>query len=336
MKPLVFNAIVFELTARCNAQCKMCYQAAGPKGSSYIGDSALTLDDVVRVLDQARALPGLPDRVHFGGGEGFLDADMIIGAIAHASIMGFGAITAVSNCFWGSTPERAQTMAERLANAGLHQMEISWDVWHAPYVSAQRVANAVRALYAAGIQTNLRLLTTRSVRAHEAYDMLGQDIIEALDEVCVGNVLPTGKAAEEFAHADLYPGPELSRGCPTNLNLTINPAGRVAPCCSGADQTEALTFGDIRTQSLEDIVQSMQRSALLSTLVHEGAEPFLNLLREHGFDLAENEAFLGACHACWAVFSNPEQAKLIKQIYDVVEPDRIEALAQEYFNAEHV
>ncbi|MCP2678735.1 SPASM domain-containing protein [Maricaulaceae bacterium NA33B04] len=331
---LSFNAIVFELTSRCNAQCKMCYQAAGPKGSTYVGDVALKLEDTINVLEQARNIPGLPDRVHFGGGEGFLDQQMMYGVIAYARQLGFRDVTAVSNCFWGVSETRANQVAEKLAEAGLSQMEISWDVWHAPYVKAERVATAIRALHRAGVETNLRLLTTKSVRGHEAFDMLGRDIIEALDEIAIGNVLPTGEAAEEFPHDELYGGQNLDAGCMSNLNLTINPAGKVAPCCSGADQIEALCFGDVRTDRLVDIVERMNESALLSDLVRRGSRSFLELLREQGFDVPEDDAFLGPCHACWTVFSDPEKANAVKRVLEVVEKESVVEWATSYFNAE--
>lgn len=329
-----FNAIVFEVTSRCNARCKMCYQAAGPKGSKYTGDSDLNIDDIKSVLSQAIKLDFMPKRVHFGGGEGFIDEELMFSCIEYSKSVGYEEITAVSNCFWGTTNERADAISKKLFSLGLTQMEISWDVWHAPFIKSNKIENAIKALHKAGVKTNLRLLTTKSVKASESVMLFNKDIFNYVDEISVSNVIPTGQAMDEFDSSDIYDGSSLDLGCRTNLNFTINPLGNVAPCCSGADQTESLVFGNVRKNTIKEIHENMEKSLLLNHLVFNGSSQFLEILEKKGVFLGNKTDMKGPCHACWKIFSDKNNYDILSQVMEPLGTNKIVEMAKSYFSGQ--
>ena len=68
---------------------------------------------------------------------------------------------------------RALDTCERLREAGLTDMEISWDAWHRPYVSPEAISNCLDACYETGIRSTLRVLSTKTHSFEECYHGCG-------------------------------------------------------------------------------------------------------------------------------------------------------------------
>ena len=115
--PLTYNTLVVESTSRCNAKCGMCYQGAGPRGSDYIGDAALTVDDIQRVLRSAATMPALHKRFHLAGGESFIKLDECVEVFAYAAHIGFLDISCTTNAYWAADILKAYRIAQRLRDA---------------------------------------------------------------------------------------------------------------------------------------------------------------------------------------------------------------------------
>ena len=73
--PLHYNGLVIENTNTCNAECKMCYQSAGPNGSEILGKSKLETDIILSCIREASEIDAIKSRFHLSGGEAFLYLD---------------------------------------------------------------------------------------------------------------------------------------------------------------------------------------------------------------------------------------------------------------------
>lgn len=307
--PVSFQGLVIESTTRCNARCKMCYQAAGPKGSDIIGVGALSVAEVSKIAAEALTIPTLEPRFHLAGGEAFLKIDDCLTLFAVAREAGYTEISTTTNAYWAKSPSDAHAVCAQARAAGLLNMEISWDYWHLPFIPPEAVSNCLEAAAANQIRTNLRVLSTKTHSAAEALALLRPSALEAATEISSGPVFPTGRAAKELPAEDFFYAGSADGSCHGVLHLTVNGRGNVYPCCAGADQTEWLRFGNVRDSSIAEIAERMNASTLLRMLVFLGPKSFVPILEEAGIDVGDR--FSNICHMCWEIFSKPERGRVL-------------------------
>jgi hypothetical protein len=274
--------------------------------------SSLIFDHPPRRRSQT-AIPTLASRFHLAGGEAFLYVDNAIDLFHEASLAGYSEISTTTNCYWAKYPEKAAKVACRAREAGLTRMEISWDHWHKPFISSATICNAIRACFECDIVTTLRLLTTRQHSVEEALATIPDDILAMSSNVSVCPVFPTGRAATSIPAEEIFNSGNADGTCQAVLNLTVNARGNVFPCCAGSDQTESLSFGNIRDDSIVEIAARMNRSDLLRTLVFLGLEALLPVVADLRIGTGR---YANICHLCWTLFSNPESTSRIKSWFD--------------------
>jgi MoaA/NifB/PqqE/SkfB family radical SAM enzyme len=331
--PVTFSCLVVETESRCNARCGMCYQAAGPKGSELIGDHRLSVDKIKGIALAASQIPELGRRLHIAGGEAYLHKAELLSAFAYARDLGhFEEISTTTNAYWAATKRSAAQVAKESADAGVTGMEISWDFWHGPYISAHAVSNCIDACADNGIEPRLRILTTKDHTAAEALDLLRSDSVKRANCVHSATVFSTGRAAKELDPETFHSsgsGPlSIGGACHGSLNLTVNAKGNVYPCCAGADQTDGLAFGNVLSEPLEKIVRRMQASPLLRVLVFNGVSSFYPILEQAGVPLKAE--YRNMCEFCYDVFSRPEATSVIKRYFDDATAQAIAAAWQRW------
>jgi len=312
--PIAFQGLVVESTSRCNAKCGMCYQAAGPAGSDILGKAALDEGTIRRVLEEAIELPTLGRRFHLAGGEAFLNVGSCVSLFAHARSLGYTEISTTTNAYWARKPAQADAILREARCAGLRRMEISWDYWHLPYIPPQAINFCLIACAKWGVSSNLRILTSREHSAEEALAWLDPEALALATEIISCPVFPTGRAAKGIDPAEIYKSGDLASTCHSVLHLTINALGNVAPCCAGADQTEGLSFGNVREQSLTEIVATMNTSRMLRALVFLGPGTLLGILEKGGTNIGRE--FTNICHLCWTMASDRQHMSKIKAYFE--------------------
>lgn len=312
--PIRFHGLVVETTTRCNAKCAMCYQSVGPKGSDSWGKVSLDTEKIKKAISEAAKIDLVDPRFHLSGGEAFIDLEQCLEVLRHAKSVGFLVVSATTNAFWAQNAKRAQQVCEQVAAAGLNRFEISWDVWHLPFIRPETIKNCLLACRQVGISTNLRVLTTKIHSAGEALSLLDDEAVGAASEISSGPVFPTGRANLTIDSTDIYREQDLGGACFASLNLTINPKGQVYPCCAGADQTDSLQFGNVDVDSLSAVVTRMQESILLRILVFYGPGAFVGLLKKHSISLGIN--FASICHMCWSIFSDSELDRKVRELLE--------------------
>lgn len=312
--PLYFNALVVESTSRCNAKCGMCYQSAGPKGSDVLGKADLSVQDIEKLLAEAVTIETLCPRFHLTGGEAFLTIEPVLHLIRHARDLGFLDLTTTTNAYWARAMPKALDVCRRARAAGMTSMEISWDFWHLPFIPPEAVSHCLLACAEVGIETNIRLLSSKSHSFEEAISSLDPRALEAAARITCGPVFPTGRAAVTLDRQDLYKQGSLDDNCHTFLNLTVNAQGNVFPCCAGIDQTNTFIFGNVREKSMVQIVDAMNRSPMLRTIVFNGIGSLLPILESAGIQTGRD--YNSICHMCWSIFSSPESVRAIKEHFE--------------------
>lgn len=313
--PITYSALVIENTSRCNAKCGMCYQSAGPKGSDQIGDNTIDNDILKKVLVDALTIKSLNRRFHLSGGEAFLNIESAIELFAYAKKVGYEDITAVSNGYWAKNKITGLGIAKRLREAGLTTLEISWDYWHFEHINNEAVSNCIDACYDVGIETNLRLLATKTHTHPESLNKLRLSSLNKVDRISCCPVFPTGRADITIPKAEIFHEDNIYGSCHTTLNLTINANGNVYPCCAGIDQTEHYLFGNIKDAPINIIAERMNTSPLLRTIVFYGVSALIPILEESGIKIDEKK-YSNICTLCWSIFSNKEYVDIISEYFE--------------------
>lgn len=333
--PIAFQGLVVENTSRCTAKCGMCYQSAGPKGSDVFGIATLSAEEVEKVLQDALQIETLQRRFHLAGGEAFINVDDCVRLFRAARNAGYVDITTTTNCYWAITPAKALQVCQSIRDAGLTRMEISWDFWHMPYVSPDHVSNALDACRTAGIRTNLRILTTTDHSVGEALAQLRPESIARASEISSGPVFPTGRAATAVDRNSVFHVGDLGANCQHVLHLTVNAQGNVYPCCAGADQTDGLSFGNVREESIVDIAAKLQMSPMFRVLAKQGVGALVPILHKAGlFNGVERHSNI--CHLCWDIFSDPLRTQAVKTHFAALERRALESAAEAYLQAQTV
>lgn len=317
--PMMFNGLVVESTTRCNAKCGMCYQGAGPKGSDYLGDASLGVEEIKQVLRSALHVPSLHKRFHMAGGESFIKIEDCVEIFSYASSIGWADVTCTTNAYWAADIVKARHLAGRLRDAGLLRAEISWDYWHGPHIPAQAINNCIHAMAANDIAVNLRLLTSRSHSAEEALAMLSPAAIAKAATTSSAPVFQVGRAME-IPDDDIYASSQDAT-CHSALNLTVNARGFVYPCCAGFDQTNSELFGNIRDRDIAEIADAINRSLLVRMVVFEGINSLRPVLEHLGEPLKEK--YSSICGMCFEVFSDRARVDKLTRFFADLEADAL-------------
>ncbi len=315
--PVTYESLVLETTNRCPAKCAMCYQSAGPGGSESLGFSSLSLETLMRVIEEAPAIPSLKPHLHFAGGEAFVQLDDCLAIVESARRSGFLEVSGTTNAFWARNPRTADSHCQRLRSAGLTRMEISWDAWHRPFVPPDRVDHCVHACRENGIETVLRILSSRKNTVEGAIQPLANETLSSVDEMYCSPVSPIGRAAREISPSEVHAGSPLNANCHQTMNLAVNAFGNVFPCCAGIDQTDGHIFGNVRDESIVDIAERMNSSPLLRTIVFGGVGSLVPILENAGHTVRDR-SFASICHLCWWIFSDPERAEKVTEFFSTL------------------
>jgi len=309
--PMTFNGLVAENTNRCNARCRMCYQSSGPKGSDLWGAASLTVEELERVVRESAAIETLLPRFHLSGGEAFLNVEGCVHLFGVARTSGFLDITSVTNAFWARHRSRAFDVVRRSREAGLTGLEISWDVWHLPFVPPEAINHCLDACHANDVEANLRVLTTRAHPVAEALSYLDPRSVERANRITSGPVFASGRAGREIAREDFYVSrTSLEDSCHSTLNLTVNSFGNVYPCCAGIDQTDNYVIGSIKRQSIVDVAEAISSSPVIRTLVFQGIGAIRDIVEARGVQVGQD--YNSICHLCWSIFSRRECVEAVK------------------------
>lgn len=127
-------------TYQCNAACRECCFCSGPHLTQRLSKESIKAN----ILKAHTHFPKLK-LVVFSGGECFLLKDELIECISYCSELGL-AIRCVTNGFWGKTENKASEIANKVAEAGCSEINISTGIEHQEWVPFSSVVNAATAL----------------------------------------------------------------------------------------------------------------------------------------------------------------------------------------------
>ncbi|MEA2664900.1 MAG: hypothetical protein QOI11_1844 [Candidatus Eremiobacteraeota bacterium] len=292
-----YDVLALLVAERCNFRCDHCCTESDGNATG-----TLSLDDALRAIDQAAAIPSMHE-VALTGGEPFLDRTRLQTIVRHAHARGLS-VSVTTNGYWARDPEHAARLLRALQDDGLRCISISVSQFHLPFTSAERLRCAAEAAWNVGLTTRINCIYTNSFTVDDATSLFGE--LAAKLEVVAIPCIPAGRAALAVAPADFPVRADAVQGsCAKHFTkLAVSTTGDVYPCCSPGGFTEALRLGNICRDDVSTLHERAERSTLLRTLNDVGPEFFMPFVAEQLRHDALVGPFVDQCHLCHTILSD--------------------------------
>jgi MoaA/NifB/PqqE/SkfB family radical SAM enzyme len=306
--------ITFHVTYRCPLKCSFCCFSSDMSKTGH-----LDLAGVLAAIDDAGRILTI-SRIHFVGGDPFLHQDIMREAFAHARARGLEG-GAVTSAYWASSAQKAITVLRPLAEAGLTRLTVSYDDAHAEFVGEANIVYACKAARSLEVEVLIAVVREPGSKIDAKYieallDLpAGGDDLARVYETAVNS---TGRALENASEEEqerrrgqplVYRGP-----CRSMLrHFSVNPEGKILPCCGVIPLREGLVAGDSRIDRFDDIVRRSFNDWVFKWIAFEGPVALLRQVTQDSERPCRDEDFDGVCHACDVLFTSPEHQEQLRR-----------------------
>lgn len=304
------KGMAIMLTNRCNAKCAICGLSCSPETNDVIDETLM-----IEAIEQAKAV-GTFKQIGFTGGEAFLYPNLLIKGSSYAKKLGFTTSVA-TNGFWGSwSDEKIDTV---LSEAKLDAVFLSFDMFHSEYVKPDFIERAVNACKRNNIR-NMELAIGEAkgdFSAENTFELLGDVKFAMVYKIY--SFLRVGRASNLPKSAFYLMNQPIKR-CFDEKVLTVRFDGAVFPCCSCAVIDSCLQLGNIKSNSLSDLMNHGNFVDAYN-LIHDSKcfAELTEIAKQKGILTTEDEN-LSACEICRLMFKDEETFDIlstdIERLYD--------------------
>lgn len=316
------------LDYKCNFACDHCSVGSSPQTQYELEDRY-----VQQALEQADSLDSL-QLVVFTGGEVTLLEDKLLDAISRASDRGYRT-RIVTNAWWAEDMESAREMVGKLVDAGLDEINTSYDDFHTDFMSPDNIANMVKASLESELeQTSVAMIIGDENPTYDAdamldilQDRLGEHPDAYSDELTIleDTVSPMGRGAQ-LDVSNLTPRNALDSGCTDTIStISVHPDGSIKACCGHAQwYVPDLTLGNLDDSSLPEIVERGQQNVLYWLIHNVGPKKLLERIGVEG-------EYSGICHACHDLLGNHRE-----ELFGYIRANKEEIIREDLFLSDNV
>ena len=314
---VILTGFAFHVTYTCPITCAHCAYSSTPENRFHL--------PINHIIETIRSLNvSTIKMVTFTGGEPFLLGRDLISAVYEASHRGF-MTRVVTNAHFAVDLPTALNRLSALSNSGLHELLISWDDYHAQFISFDRIRNAYWTAKDLGLKVAIYL-----VQANNAHWTVEKVKHELRGDVSTPHILiesplhKTGRAEYKLQHA----GPSAKRALGPCHYVLAGPAlsakNKLLACCGLIPETKALVLDhNFAPNKLNSIIEKSRQSLLLNWIFLRGPYAIMDWLsKRFRIPIIDIKEVRGNCEACHLLFSNK---KLVSKIpYALTEnPDEI-------------
>lgn len=318
------------ITYKCQVMCPHCILEAGPHRTEQTN-----LKDAFKWIRQvAEYRNGYIKVLSLTGGEPFYNIDNLKAISSFADQCGL-MVSAVTNAFWASTPERAVNLLKELS--AIKMLSISSDVYHQRNIPFERVQNAILAAKECNIPYTVAVCTDNYQDIE--YKLLLEKLtaITSIDRILTAITFPVGRAlkSSDILKYQTTKTPPIS-ACSAGSSPIIFPDGRVIACIGPViDLTSShpLVLGNLQKEPLQSILDRAQKNPILHAIRIWGPQKLISMAEEAGFgqDLPQNYIEGSICHACYGLMSSEKLVVFLNQLAENYNFQRKVAYARLYY-----
>ena len=318
-------------TDTCTAKCDHCSMSSGPTRRA-----TLSVSEMRSALDQ------LVDEyniklVVFAGGEPTLLKQNLLETIVYCNRLGLGT-RLVTNASWAKNAVAAGKWIEAFRKAGLHELNISADDYHLPYIPFKHVANAFDAASGAGfvsvviancyhaqsivtptfimeeLQRNLPLrfgpdgnsLPLPPPSADGTMYMLSNAMVSK-----IGRGITSGSPPIQDVDTASF-----DRGCPWAVRTAAISANNHFVACCGVEAAgnQVLDYGSLSEKgvTLKDLVHKARDDVLTNAIIELGPLFLKRFVQKFAPDVVLDTSEECMCQVCEQVTTNDQAVKFLR------------------------
>jgi hypothetical protein len=306
----------FQVTHACPLACAHCsFSADMSKTSTLTKDQILS---TIQHIDSSKI-----KLVAFSGGEPFLLGQTLVDAVHEASRLGFGT-RIVTSAYFGENISTAERRLKELHQAGLNELSISYDDFHAEFVSFACIRNVFQVSKKLGLTVAINVTRGRDSKwtAEKVRKELGLSKSEGAF-IFNSPLTFTGRARSSLR--DIKTCPKRYIGpCPHVIaSPALNATNKLMACCGVIPETDALILdNNFKPENMEVDFEKSQKSALLNWLHLRGPYAIMEWISaKYDLSIIDKDCISGNCEACYLLFNT---AELVDKL-----PNAIEEKAEE-------
>lgn len=309
------NIITILPTYRCTAACKECCFESNPNLKSR-----LSRTDILEIIDTGcTSFPDLK-MIVFSGGECFtLKSDLYAGI--QAATLNGKMSRCVTNGYWGNTLSNARTIAEKLKDAGLSEINFSTGVDHQEHVPLSSVINAVQACAELGIWTMITIekdTETSSCRETINTNPLILELLSNRKLMLQNNTWMPFKLDYVDRGVQIHQD-DLMQGCEQIFNnLVVTPHGRISGCCGLTfEHIPEMKLGSIGDKDALRKAYDEQLNDFLKIWIKvDGPTSIIEQLMGSGYIENSIGTVSHNCQSCVYLHKKPEIVSALKENYE--------------------
>lgn len=288
------------LTYKCPAACEFCYYNCSPAQ-----DGLMPIETALACWQSLKVLAGDAAKIHITGGEPFLYFEHLAQILTEAQKLKLGAVDQIeTNAYWATDEKIITRRLKRLDELGMYKLKISYDPFHAEYISVEpvkRLAEIAVELLGPG-----RVLVRWQKYLGRPVEMQGIDPAQRVERYKSALAdYPcrfTGRAAKKLA--GLCASKTIKQLAAANCKsaflgakgVHIDPFGNVfIGTCSG------IVIGNTNQTALAEIWQGFHpgQNEIIESLFNRGPVGLTENASKNGYE--QSPFYADKCHLCWHV-----------------------------------
>ncbi len=300
------------LTYRCPVACSHCLVGAGPQRQEEVA-----LEDALDWVAQISAYRSRHIRtLSLTGGEPFFCFDKLKRIVEFGVESGI-AVTVVTNAYWAGSVEKATPILKALK--GLNGIRISVDVYHQKEIPFERVRNAILAARDCGLPCRVMMAVEDESSPQQSALRTLLDEVLAPEHIEIVSTIRAGRAEAQIDFSRHAVSEATSRDrCPQVGTPAILPDGQIVACCGALlalKNHHPLVLGNLREESLEDILERAERNPIIHTLRLWGPKKLVSMIEQSELksELPKNYLEKTFCDPCYRIMSNPKLVEWLEQ-----------------------
>ncbi|MBN2227720.1 MAG: hypothetical protein JW763_10185 [candidate division Zixibacteria bacterium] len=276
----MLTGIHFLLTYSCTYECDHCFLYCSPNT-----EGTFTIDQVKRVLDDAKRIPGM-EWVYFEGGEAFMYYPVMLEGMRAAKKAGFKT-GVVTNCYWATSENDAALWLGPLVQAGIDDLSMSDDEFHHGDTQITPAKMAATAAARLGLSATSICIDKPAVKPPAG----GKG-----DPVIGGGALFKGRAADKLTSGLPVKAPGAFSQC---LHEELVAPKRVHVDAFGNVQVcQGISIGNMWSVPLSQLIAEYDADThpICGPLVHGGPDALAKT-----YQVSLPNGFVDECHYCFLV-----------------------------------
>lgn len=299
--------LALAYTYKCNFKCKHCLNESGPSHSKRIGLSMAK--KIARY-----AIKNHYETISITGGESLIFESEILKLLKYIKKNSNLSTTIFTNAYWAINFESTYKRLLKLKEAGLNEINVSWDIFHSQYVKISNVFNLLEASNKLGIKFNLSTLNI---------DKNNKDVKKLFHEASrarTSQIIKSGRAKKlPSKYFNSFAIKQIQMNCPYVGNILIGPNCDVFACCSSVldiQKTSPLYFGNLKKDKFYIFNKFKEnpifKSLLFKIIYFRGPYGIFSILPKHLKEKLSKKRFSGLCEFCIFLFNQKEVQIFLK------------------------